>query len=138
MSQGRPRVISVRRGLLSPSGSWVYVWIDVGTGAIAYVGATGFDPELRAYLHVMSDDPQVGRVRASVPEYSERDFDVLAFGLPGDVDRQAVKRALTARLAEAGQYPGEGVADDLLREITDPILEAVASYRARTAADVAE
>ena len=88
------------------------------------MGATGFEPELRAYLHVMSDDPQVGRVRATVGGYDERDFDVLAFGLDADVDRQAVKRALITRLADAGEYPGEGVADDLLREITDPILEA--------------
>ncbi|PQZ55321.1 hypothetical protein CQ040_09815 [Microbacterium sp. MYb54] len=61
------------------------------SGAIAYVGGTGFDPELRAYLHFRSEDPQLGRVRAKVPHYDERDFDVLAFELHDGVDRPTAK-----------------------------------------------
>ena len=129
MSPSTPRVIAVRRGLVQPSGSWLYVWLDVDSGDVAYVGGTGFDPELRAYLHVGSDDPELGRVRAAVPHYDERDFDVLAFALPDGVDRSAAKQALIARLVEAG-----GVADDSgsaadLDEITAPILQEIDRHR---------
>lgn len=124
MSPSSPRVVAVRNGQVQPSGSWLYVWIDVDTGAIAYVGGTGFDPELRAYLHVGSEDPQLGRVRATVPQYDERDFDVLAFELPDGVDRPAAKLALVAHLAEGG-------ATSELRDVTDPIVRAIDVHRGR-------
>ncbi|QLD10796.1 hypothetical protein [Microbacterium oleivorans] len=76
MSSVIPRVVPVRGGDVQPTGSWLYVWMDVDTGEIAYVGGTGYDPELRAYLHVRSEDRRLGRVRATVPRYDERDFDV--------------------------------------------------------------
>lgn len=60
MSLSSPRVVAVRNGQVQPSGSWLYVWLDVQGGGIAYVGGTGFDPELRAYLHV-SARASVGR-----------------------------------------------------------------------------
>lgn len=85
---------------MQPSGSWLYVWIDVETGEVAYVGGTGFDPELRAYLHVTSDDPRLGRVRATVPQFDARDFDTLASELPDEVDRQAAREALIAELEQ--------------------------------------
>ncbi len=129
MSPSTPRLIAVRRGLVQSSGSWLYVWIDVETGAIAYVGGTGFDPELRAYLHVVSEDPQLGRVRDTVPRYDERDFDVLAFELPDGVDRTAAKEALIARLAEAGEYAGTSEALGSLREVTDPIMQLLDRHR---------
>lgn len=122
---------------MQPSGSWLYVWIDVDTGAIAYVGGTGFAPELRAYLHVESDDPQLGRVRATVPHYDERDFDVLAFELPDGIDRQAAKQALIARLVEAGEDAGgSGSATDL-HEVTDPILQEIDRHRGRASQESA-
>ncbi|WP_447947653.1 hypothetical protein [Microbacterium maritypicum] len=86
MSLSSPRVVAVRNGQVQPSGSWLYVWLDVQGGGIAYVGGSGFDPELRGYLHVKSEDPELGRARATVPHYDERDFDVLAFELPDGVD----------------------------------------------------
>lgn len=100
------------------------MWIDVATGEIAYVGGTGYDPELRSYLHLESEDPQLGRVRATVPRYDERDFDVLAFELPDDVVRPAAKRALVAHLA------GDAVADEL-REVTESIARAIDTHRGR-------
>lgn len=104
MSIDGPREIRVRAGSVQPSGSWIYVWIDVVAEAVAYVGGTGFDPELRAYLHLTSDEPDVGRIRASIPGYDERDFDVLAFAVPRDVGRTEVRNALTAALVS-----GEGL-----------------------------
>lgn len=130
MSLSSPRVVAVRRGHVQPSESWLYVWIDVASGAIAYVGGTGFDPELRAYLHVRSEDPQLGRVRATVPHYDERDFDVLAFALPDGVDRPAAKQALIAHLAEGG-------AASELREVTAPIIRAIDVHRRRAGQDSA-
>lgn len=131
------RVVAVRNGLVQPSGSWLYVWIDLDTGVIAYVGGTGFDPELRAYLHVGSEDPQLGRVRATVPQFDERDFDVLAFELPDGVDRPAAKQALIARLAEAGEYAGASGAASDLREVTDPIMQAIDRHRGTVAQESA-
>lgn len=124
MTPVSPRVVPVRGGDVQPSGSWLYVWMDVDTGEIAYVGGTGYDPELRAHLHVRSEDPQLGRVRATVPRYDERDFDVLAFELPDDVDRPAAKRALVAHLA------GDAVADEL-REVTESIARGIDAHRGR-------
>ncbi|GAB6856656.1 hypothetical protein [Microbacterium xylanilyticum] len=123
MSSNSPRVVAVRNGRVQHSGSWLYVWIDVDTGEVAYVGGTGVDPELRAYLHVTSEDPEIGRVRATVPGYDERDFDVLAFELADDVHRPAAKRALTACLTDRG-------ATSELREVIDPIVQAVFAHRA--------
>ncbi len=122
MSSVIPRVVAVRGGRVQPTGSWLYVWMDVDTGEIAYVGGTGYDPELRAHLHVRSEDPRLGRVRATVPRYDERDFDVLAFALPDDVDRPAAKQALVAHLA------GDAVADEL-REVTESIARAIDAHR---------
>jgi len=125
MSASSPRIVAVRNGHVQPSGSWLYSWMDVRGGAIVYVGGTGFDPELRAYLHVSSEDPQLGRVRATVPHYDERDFDVLAFELPDGIDRSAAKEALIANLVE-----GRTVSE--LREVTAPIIRAVHLHRERS------
>lgn len=102
MQTAQPRVIPVRQGVVSPEGSWLYVWLDTSDGSIAYVGATGFDPELRAFLHLTSDSPELGRVRATVPRFNERDFDVLAFELDLDCSRPAARQALVCRLSDLG------------------------------------
>lgn len=130
MSSSQPRVISVRSGRVRPGGSWLYVWLDSATGEIVHVGGTGFDPELRAYLHLTSDDPQLGRVRATVPQSGERDFDVLAFELAHAIDREPAKTALIARLSADDD---EQLTDEL-REIIDPMVKAVSDYRATLSA----
>lgn len=79
------RVILVHQGTVPPSGCWFYVWVDTADGAVAYVGATGLVPALRAHLHLTSDNPDHGRVQASVPHFQEREFDVLAFRLTDGV-----------------------------------------------------
>ncbi|NYF16286.1 hypothetical protein HDC37_001100 [Microbacterium sp. AK009] len=104
MSIDGPREIRVRAGRAQPSGSWIYVWIDVVAEAVAYVGGTGFDPELRAYLHVTSEEPDTGRIRASIPDYDKKDFDVLAFAVPWRIGRTEVKNALISALVS-----GEGL-----------------------------
>ncbi|WP_216699717.1 hypothetical protein [Arthrobacter sp. H5] len=123
------RVITVRQGTVRPSGSWLYVWVDTVDGAVAYVGATGFDPELRAHLHLMSDNPDHGRVRASVPHYRERDFDVLAFSLPDNVKRPDVKAALVEQLAAHSRTAKESAEADKFSDVTGPIIEALENYR---------
>jgi uncharacterized protein (DUF58 family) len=130
MSSSQPRIISVRSGRVRPGGSWLYVWLDSATGEIVHVGGTGFDPELRAYLHLTSDDPQLGRVRATVPQSGERDFDVLAFELAHAIDREPAKTALIARLSADDD---EQLTDEL-REIIDPMVKAVSDYRATLSA----
>ncbi|MCR2814594.1 hypothetical protein [Microbacterium jiangjiandongii] len=131
MTLSRPRVIPVRKGQVRPTGSWLYVWVEVGSGAVAYVGGTGFDPELRAYLHVASEDPRLGRVRASVPHYDDRDFDVLAFALPEGVDRGHAREALIARLSAAG----DDAAD--LRDVTDHIVQSLEDHRGTVSSETA-
>lgn len=131
MSDVRPRVISVRHGHVVASGSWLYVWVDVADRSIAYVGATGFDPELRAYVHVTSDDPGVGRVRAGVARFDERDFDVLAFALPADCPRPAAKQALVTRLAELECFEAPTDADvEAMPAIVEPIVTALRDHLA--------
>ena len=125
MPSDAPRVITIRGGRVQPSGSWLYVWIDMRTDEIAYVGSTGFDPELRAHLHVDSEDPALGRVRATVPRFDERDFEVLAFALDPSIDRRAAKDALTARLAHGDASPD-------LQHVIDPIVRAVRGRTRRT------
>lgn len=129
MSHSTPRVIAVRKGRVQPGGSWLYVWIDAHTGAIVHVGGTGFDPELRAYLHVTSEDPQLGHVRASVPHFDERDFNVLAFALPDGVDRAAAKEALLARLTEDSGHAGGSRAANDLRGVIGPMVQALDAHR---------
>lgn len=135
MPSVQPRIVPVRRGGIQPSGSWLYVWVDVADGQIAYVGGTGFDPELRAYLHLTSDNPEHGRVRGTVPDYRERDFDVLVFALPSDVSRAQAKSALIARLTRLGLITGDGAASDTLPAITEPIVDALEQHRSKLAAD---
>lgn len=107
MERFKKRLITVRQGNVRPTGSWLYVWVDTADGAIAYIGATGFDPELRAHLHLTSDNPDHGRVRASVPRFQEREFDVLAFKLPDNVSRSEAKAALVGQFAEGDQKVAE-------------------------------
>ncbi|MEX0159785.1 MULTISPECIES: hypothetical protein [unclassified Microbacterium] len=127
MTPVRPRVISVRSGQVRPTGSWLYVWLDTATGEIVHIGGTGVDPELRAHLHLTSDDAQLGRVRATVPHALERDFDVLAFELAEGVGRARAQAALDSRLSQ-GDDAGR-LADDL-SEIIDPLARAISDYRA--------
>lgn len=125
------RLITVRQGSVRPAGSWLYVWVDTADGAIAYVGATGFDPELRAHLHLTSNNPDHGRVRASVPRFQERDFDVLAFKLPDNVARSEVKAALVGQLAEGDYKVAEDTEAAMLSGVIGPIIGAVESYRSQ-------
>ncbi len=127
MNPVQPRLISVRNGRVRPSGSWLYVWLDTATGEIVHIGGTGVDPELRAHLHLTSDDAQLGRVRATVPHALERDFDVLAFELAEGIDRARAKAALVSCLSQGDDT--ERPADDL-GEIIDPMARAISDYRA--------
>lgn len=127
-----PRVIRVRSGRVEPRGSWLYVWIDIADDSIAYVGATGLDPELRAHVHLTSDNPAHGRVRATVPSYETRDFDVLAFPLPSATDRPVAKQALLNELAVRGLFPAAPQPDsevESLPSIAEPIADAIERYR---------
>lgn len=135
MPSVQPRIVPVRRGDIQSSGSWLYVWVDLADGQVAYVGGTGFDPELRAYLHLTSDNPEHGRVRATVPDYRDRDFDVLAFALPSDVPRAEAKSALITSLTRLGLIAGDGAAEDTLPAITGPIVDALEQHRSKLAAD---
>lgn len=141
MTHTETRVVAIRHGRVQPSGSWVYVWFDIETGDIACVGATAYEPALRAHLHLESDDPQLGRVRATVDRYAERDFDVLVFEVPADVDRGVAKRHLEARLrpgVAAGRPAGAAATqtDGLEAEVrsvcnfSDDVVRIIAQRRA--------
>ena len=122
MSPSQPRVVHVRQGRIEPVGSWIYVWVDTADGTIAHVGGTGFDPELRAFLHLTSADPELGRVRAQVPQWAARGFDVLAFELPADIPRAEAKRVVIERL------DGAEISGTESRRQVDAIVAAIEAH----------
>lgn len=128
MQAVEPRMVRVRSGDVVPTGSWLYVWIDIEDGSIAYVGATGFDPELRAHVHLTSENPQLGRVKATVSQFAERDFDILAFALPKNVQRPVAKNALLKVLASRSYIAADVTDTDELPLITTPIIDAIEDY----------
>jgi hypothetical protein len=131
MEHPEKRLIAVRQGNVRPTGSWLYVWVDTADGAIAYVGATGFDPELRTHLHLTSENPDHGRVRASVPRFQERDFDVLAFRLPENVSRSELKAALVEQLAVGDRKVAENADAGMVPGVVGRIIRALESYRSQ-------
>lgn len=95
---GREQRFPVDTGTFDDEGSWVYVWRR-RDGEVAYVGATGMPPKVRAWLHLHHDDPEVGRIRAHHPALATERVEVLAFEIAGPIHRQAVRSALAAILA---------------------------------------
>ncbi len=136
MSESAPRAIHVRQGKVEPSGSWLYVWLDDADGEIVYVGATGFDPELRAFLHATSKSPDLGRARAAVAGFDDRDFTVLAFPLPQEVSRTDAKAALLARLDALGWCEAPEPCAPPLPDVVEPVVAVLATERAARGAVV--
>ncbi len=97
-----------------------------------YVGATGFDPELRAFLHLTSDSPELGRVKATVPHFDERDFDVLAFELNLDCSRPTAKQALESRLSDLGFIePSSSDRPVAMPAVIEPIVDTLRAHIAQ-------
>lgn len=134
------RVIAVRRGRVAPTGSWLYAWVDLAKRSVVHVGGTGFDPELRAHIHLTDDDPALGRVKAHIPTAVDGDFDVLAFRLPPEVERSAAKVALTYALHDANLTTGirptvaapldDELNEDITVEVIDEIVRSVRRHLA--------
>lgn len=82
-------------------------------------------------MHLTSDNPDHGRVRASVPHFQERDFDVLAFKLPENVSRSEVKAALVGQLAEGDHKVAKNSDAGLHTGIISPIIGALEGYRSQ-------
>jgi hypothetical protein len=93
-------VLRVKDGELESDGQWVYAWL--AHDGVVYVGATTLHPETRTWLHLHDGDPNVGRMRARFPELADEELDVLAVELPAGVDRQRIRHAAVALLAERG------------------------------------
>lgn len=127
---GAARVIEVRRGHVASTSSCIYVWIDTTTREIVYVGATGIDPAVRTHLHLSSDDPDVARVKTTVPSALQRQFDVLVFDLPESVSRSEVKSALVAVLEPRAAVPSPD-SDEGALTVCRSIVSTLAAYRAQ-------
>ena len=112
------RTFSVEFGEVMPQGSWVYVWVDTTTKLVAYIGATAFEPELRARIHMTHPDPRMGRVKNEVPESEHRSFIVRAFSVPDETNRAHVKSALQQSLVRGEELP-EGHAGAFAAQIID-------------------
>lgn len=108
----------VEAGDVQPAGSWVYVWFDLMSGEVAYIGATAFEPEYRAHVHMTHPDPQLGRVKNEVTDADRRSFVVRAFAVPSGLDRTEVKSELQARLVS-----GEDMSDSAPGAFADQIIE---------------
>jgi len=116
------RRFTVESGDVRPEGSWVYLWIDAATNEIAYIGATAFEPELRAHIHMTHPDPRLARVKNEVPGSEHRSFVVRAFRVPEGLDRAEIKSALHAILVEGERVPG-GRPSELAEEISRLVKE---------------
>jgi hypothetical protein len=103
----RPVALQVRDGELVDSGSWVYVWLRPGSERrVIFVGATALPPAARMWLHLHHEDPDIGWIAARYPVAggdANETFDILAFPVPEGVARRAMRDALIARLAAAGE-----------------------------------
>ena len=107
-------VLRVRDGELESGGQWVYAWL--AHDGVVYVGATALHPATRTWLHLHDDDPDIGRMRARLPELANEELDVVALELPEGVDRQRVRHGAVPLLAERGLLSP--------RHVCDPPLEA--------------
>ena len=116
-------VLRVRDGALADAGNWVYVWIDEAA-LVVYVGATGLDPQTRAWLHLHHDDPEIGRMAARFSRLPTSELDVLAMSVPEAVSRADVRDLLGARLAEEGLLADDAITDQL-HLVLDPGEETV-------------
>lgn len=86
-----------------------------------YVGATGLPVEVRTWLHLTAEDPQIGRILAHHREALVGRVDVHAWRLPPDADRQLVRAALSAELI-TGSDGIPGSMDTASAAATDEIL----------------
>lgn len=116
-------VLRVRDGELAGAGNWVYVWIDEAA-LVVYVGATGLDPQTRAWLHLHHDDPEIGCMAARFSRLPTSELDVLAMSVPEAVSRADVRDLLGARLAEEGLLADDAITDQL-QLVLDPGEETV-------------
>ena len=125
-------VLRVRDGELADAGSWVYVWIDEAA-LVVYVGATGLDPQTRAWLHLHHDDPEIGRLAARFSRLLTSELDVLAMSVPEAVSRADVRDLLGARLAEEGLLADDAITDhlQLVLDAGEETVELVEHFVAR-------
>lgn len=95
-------LLHLRDGEIADAGSWIYAWLHAdGDRRVVYVGATGLQPEVRAWLHLNDSNPDVGRTAARYPAFANEPLDVFAVRLPDGVSRHEAKLALTVQLAGA-------------------------------------
>ncbi len=105
-------LLQVRDGELVGVGSWVYVWLRPGADRpVVYVGSTGVPPVVRIWLHLHDTDPDIGRLLARYPDVAHDPLDVLAFQVPAQLDRAAVKAGLVDRLETRGLLSERYVGD---------------------------
>jgi hypothetical protein len=90
-------VLDVVDGAL-PAEQWVYAAVGAD-GAVLHVGSTGLPLAVRAWLHLSSEEPGAGRLRATVAPEDLRRAVVVGVRVPDDVDRTVVREE-AARLLQ--------------------------------------
>ena len=125
----RPRVVHVQQGEIQSYESWVYVWIELNSRRVIYVGSTNLNPELRSWLHLHDANPDIGRIIARRPSASEEDFDVLVYSVPHSLSRASVKKFLIQRFSESEQlsrdYIGEPSGESEVSFDVSDLVEAI-------------
>jgi hypothetical protein len=131
-----PLSIRVHGGQPEFDESWVYAWLRRRDHAVTYVGATGLPAALRTWLHLNSDDPEIGRVAARYRDSGlspDEDHEVVAFPVQAGVSRRLIKdnliRMLSARGGLAADHvcddPGEAAHDTVAAALADEIADAI-------------
>ena len=133
--------LHVRGGEISDARSWVYAWLRVDDDRpVIYVGATGLQPGIRAWLHLHDPDPDIGRVAARYPAALNEPLEVVAVQVPDGVSRSDTKTVAIARLAEAGLLCEHYVGDTPVADLTTVAaaaarpIERLVAYAGRHAA----
>jgi hypothetical protein len=134
-------VLRVRDGEVADGGSWVYAWLkaDQSPQPVVFVGGTGLPPVVRFWLHLHDPDPDIGRMAAGYAELARQPLDVLAFAVPPELARPAVRDAVIARLLDRGLLaedyvgfpPGTDPAGREVDEVVDRVVAGILEYLGR-------
>ena len=99
----KPLTLKIKKGHVTLEKQYVYCWFQESASQTFYVGATWIHPAARAALHLHASDDDARIVGIKLEEQGislNEPMLILAFALPGGLNRKEAKVALISSLAE--------------------------------------